>query len=236
MFENVCADLRASIAKRNKNDWWKRHPRVELLLAFSHVGVWPIMAYRFGHWAKSVRVPVVGQMLRLLALFFRQATMIWTGVFIHPDAVIGPGLAIHTFFGIFVGTTTIGKNCTVSSGVLISHATRSIGDNVYFGAGAKVIADTKIGNNVVIMPNSLVLTDVRDNTTIAGVPARIKLRGGRPQRFEKQKPANGGVNGDSLKTKDLADSAAMPPSSLPASPSVPWQASLKSPLKAPLEE
>jgi serine acetyltransferase len=41
----------------------------------------------------------------------------------------------------------------------------------------------KIGNNVVVMPNSLVLTDVPDNTTIVGVPARTKLRGGRPQRL-----------------------------------------------------
>lgn len=33
------------------------------------------------------------------------------------------------------------------------------------------------------MPNSLVITDVADNTTIVGVPARIKLRGGRPREF-----------------------------------------------------
>ena len=231
MFENVRADLRASVARRNKNDWWKRHPRMELLRAFGNIGAWPIVAYRFGHWAKKVRVPVIGQGLRLLGMIVRQLIMVWTGVFIHPDAEIGPGLVIHTWLAIFVGTTTIGRNCTLSSGVLISHATRSVGDNVYFGAGAKIIADTKIGSNVVIMPNSLVLTDVRDNTTIAGVPARIKLRGGRPQRFEKQKPANG----DAQKVKTDVSSA-LPSSALPASPSATWQASLKSPLKAPVEE
>lgn len=231
MFENVRADLRASIARRNKTDWCKRHPRMELLRAFGNIGAWPVMAYRYGHWARRVRVPVVGQMLRLLGLILRHAMMVWTGVFINPAAEIGPGLVIHSWQAIFVGTTTIGKNCTLSSGVLISHATRSVGDNVYFGAGSKVIADTKIGSNVVIMPNSLILTDVRDNTTIAGVPARIKLRGGRPQRFEKQKPANG----DAEKVKNDTSSA-LPSSALPASPSVPWRASLKSPLKAPVEE
>ncbi len=56
---------------------------------------------------------------------------------------------------------------------------------MYFGAGSKLLADTKVGNNVVIVANSLVLTDVPDNTTIVGVPARIKLRGGRPQRFKR---------------------------------------------------
>ena len=227
MFENVRADLRASIARRKKNDWWKRHPRLELLRAFGNVGVWPIMAYRFGHWAKTVRVPVVGQLLRLAGVLFRQLTMMWTGVFIHPDAIIGPGLVIHTWFGIFVGTTTIGKNCTLSSCVLISHATRSVGDNVYFGAGAKVIADTKIGSNVVIMANSLILTDVRDNTTIAGVPARIKLRGGRPQRFEKHEPGNGA----SAKPSNRTYSASVPTPAAPASISAPLQVSLKASLE-----
>ena len=41
------------------------------------------------------------------------------------------------------------------------------------------------GKNVVIVANSVVLTDVPDNTTIMGVPARIKLPGGRPKRFFK---------------------------------------------------
>ncbi|HUI40867.1 MAG TPA: hypothetical protein VL523_02745 [Terriglobia bacterium] len=190
MFENVRADLRASIAHR-KGEWWTRHPNLGMLRAFGNIGVWPIVVYRFGHWARKVRVPVVGQLIRLLAVLARQATMMWTGVFIHPGAEIGPGLVVHTWLGIFVGTTKIGANCTLSTGVLITHATRSVGDNVYFGAGAKVIADTKIGNNVVIMPNSLIMVDVPDNTTIAGVPARIKLRGGRPQRFEKAKSSNG---------------------------------------------
>jgi serine O-acetyltransferase len=191
MFENVRADLRRSIANR-KDGTWKQHQIIKTAKALGNLGVWPILAYRFGHWARSVRVPVLGISVRLLAFVARQAAMIWTGVFIHPAADIGPGLVIHTWFGVFVGTTNIGKNCTLGSGVLISHATRSIGDNVYFGAGAKVIGDTKIGNNVVVMPNSLVMVDVRDDTTIAGVPARIKLRGGRPQRFEAQKiPVNG---------------------------------------------
>jgi len=77
----------------------------------------------------------------------------------------------------------IGANCTFSSGVLIGSGCRSVGDNVYFGAGCKIVGDAKIGNNVVIVANSVVLTDVPDNTTIMGVPARIKLPGGKPMKF-----------------------------------------------------
>jgi len=48
-----------------------------------------------------------------------------------------------------------------------------IGNNVFLGAGAKVMGDITIGNNVVVGSNSLVMTDVPDNCTVIGVPARI---------------------------------------------------------------
>ena len=99
---------------------------------------------------------------------------------------IGPGFVIHSVYAINLGKTKIGKNFTIATGCLISHACRGIGDDVYFGPGAKLVGDAKIGNNVVIAANSLVLTDVRDNMMVMGVPARIKLPGGRPQRFVKK--------------------------------------------------
>jgi serine acetyltransferase len=52
---------------------------------------------------------------------------------------------------------------------------RSIGDDVLIGAGAKIVNRITIGNNVLIAPNSLVTTDVPDNVTVAGVPARISV-------------------------------------------------------------
>ena len=61
----------------------------------------------------------------------------------------------------------------------------------------------KIGNNVVVAANSLVLTDVPDNMTVIGVPARIRLPGGRPKRFKWQtvKGQNGqGANGKPAST------------------------------------
>ena len=190
MFENLQADLRRSMVG-GKQGWWKRHPSLEYVRALANVGVWPVVVYRFGNWATKVRIPIVGHGLRLIALVMRHVVMIWTGVFINPHAEIGPGFAVHTWMGVFVGKTKIGANCTVGSGVVIPHSTRSIGDNVYFGAGAKLAGDTKIGNNVVIMSNSLVMVDVADNTSIVGVPARIKLRGGQRQIYYAQKPSNG---------------------------------------------
>lgn len=147
---------------------------------------WPVIAYRFGHWTLSVRIPVIGQLLRIAGLIFRKWTELFTSVHIDVNAKIGPGFVIHSVYAINLGKTTIGKNFTIATGCLISHACRGIGDDVYFGPGAKLVGDAKIGNNVVIAANSLVLTDVRDNMMVMGVPARIKLPGGRPQRFVKK--------------------------------------------------
>lgn len=181
-------NLRADIDRWRKDDiaegWFQRNRCIQTIRCLMNMGMAPVVIYRLEHWVyKQVRIPVLRQMLQLAGVLLRRFTAIWTGVFISPKAEIGPGLEIHTFYGIFIGITSIGKNCTVGTGVLISCGVRSIGDNVYIGAGAKVVGDVKVGNNVVIMANSLVITDVRDNTTIAGVPARIKLRGGRPTQF-----------------------------------------------------
>ena len=48
-----------------------------------------------------------------------------------------------------------------------------IGDNVFVGAGTRILYNVKIGNNVVIGASSLVLKDVPDNCVVAGVPARV---------------------------------------------------------------
>ena len=48
-----------------------------------------------------------------------------------------------------------------------------IGDNVIIYTGAKIIGNIKIGNNVIIGANSVVVSDIQDNVTVAGVPAKI---------------------------------------------------------------
>ena len=51
-----------------------------------------------------------------------------------------------------------------------------IGDNVDIGAGAKLLGPIRIGNNVVIGANAVVITDVPDDSIAVGVPAIIKPR------------------------------------------------------------
>lgn len=48
-----------------------------------------------------------------------------------------------------------------------------IGNNVYIATGAKILGPIKIGSNVIIGANAVVINDVPNNVTVAGIPAKI---------------------------------------------------------------
>ncbi len=176
MFENLRADFKAAASHRKLERGWRVIIRRETKA---------ILQYRFSHWVHaSVHVPVVRQILMLVALLWQRWNQIMlSGVLISPDAEIGPGIILHTAYGLQISPVKIGSNCTFNSQVLIGTGVKSIGDNCYFGPGCKIVGECKIGNNVLVVANSVVLTDVPDNTTIMGIPARIKLPGGRLRKM-----------------------------------------------------
>jgi serine O-acetyltransferase len=181
MFDNLRADFEAALGHRKLEKG--------LLRVLMRIETPAIVCYRYSHWASKLRIPLVRQFFLIPALIWQRLNQMFLGIYISPDAEIGPGLVIHTPYGVFIPPVKIGANCTFSTGALIGSGCRSVGDNVYFGAGCKIVGDAKIGNNVVIVANSVVITDVPDNITIMGVPARIKLPGGRgPKKFSWRAP------------------------------------------------
>ncbi|MGZ3442120.1 MAG: serine O-acetyltransferase, partial [Polyangia bacterium] len=48
-----------------------------------------------------------------------------------------------------------------------------IGNDVYIGAGAKILGPVTIGDGAIIGANAVVLSDVPAGATAVGVPARI---------------------------------------------------------------
>lgn len=93
------------------------------------------------------------------------------------DAPLGEGLCLPHPFGIIINrTATIGRNVTifhqVTIGVNEHHGdlgvAPTIGDNVFIGAGAKIIGPITVGTNVRIGANAVVTKDVPDNATVVG--------------------------------------------------------------------
>ena len=102
------------------------------------------------------------------------------------DAKIASPLVLpHGVSGIFITqSATIGHNVVVFQQVTIgantledskSYGAPTIGDNVYIGAGAKIIGSAIIENNVRIGANAVVTTHVPENSTIICANTRVVL-------------------------------------------------------------
>ena len=75
----------------------------------------------------------------------------------------------------------IGKNCNIHKGVTIGQENRGsrkgtpiIGDDVWIGINTTIVGKIKIGNDVLIAPNSFVNVDVPDHSIVIGNPCIIK--------------------------------------------------------------
>lgn len=99
------------------------------------------------------------------------------GIRIAPN-VVGKGLYIPHIVGVIINALRLGDNCTVNTGCIIGNKSHSenkpiIGDNVEITIGSKVIGRIRIGNNVIVAPNSVVINDVPENAVVSGIPAKI---------------------------------------------------------------
>lgn len=103
------------------------------------------------------------------------------GVDISFDCHIGQGFYVGHYGGIIIGEgVEIGERCNISQGVTIGIGGRrerrgspKLGDRVYIAPGAKIFGKIRVGNDVAIGANAVVLKDVPDRAVVGGVPARI---------------------------------------------------------------
>ena len=90
---------------------------------------------------------------------------------------IGENLSLqHVEIGGTILTGIIGNNCIIYHQVTLGNKNNQypiLGDNVTVYPGAKIIGNVKIGNNVIVGTNAVVLHDVPSDSVVAGVPARI---------------------------------------------------------------
>ena len=100
---------------------------------------------------------------------------------IHPAAVIGSGIMIDHGHSIVIGETAVlGNQVSILHSVTLGGTGNEfgdrhpkIGDGVLLGAGAKVLGNINVGKCSRVASGSVVLSDVPERKTVAGVPARI---------------------------------------------------------------
>lgn len=89
-----------------------------------------------------------------------------SGIYISKKAKVGKGCTIYH-------QVTIGSNDLIDSK---NYGSPTIGDNVYIGAGAKIIGNIKVGNNVKIGANCVVTKDVPNDTTVVLQEPRLIIK------------------------------------------------------------
>jgi serine O-acetyltransferase len=154
----------------------------KLRLILSTPGIWFIVSYRLGRWARrNVRLSSVRGVLRIPTGALHFFVSLVTQIDIGFDTEIGAGLYIgHSGYIVINTSAVLGENCNLSPGVVIGEGGRGdrrgtpvIGRRVYIAPGAKIFGRLTIGDDVAIGANAVVNTSVPDHGVVVGNPARV---------------------------------------------------------------
>ncbi len=133
-----------------------------------------MILYRIARFFRKIHLGV-------LSWLFLEINKFLNGCVIGRNAEFAEGLVIMHSHGVVInGGVRGGKNVVIESGVVIGAAHHGLpvkvpllGDNIFIGTGAKILGGIKIGNNVTIGANAVVVKDAPDGATIVGIPGRV---------------------------------------------------------------
>ncbi|MBA3695724.1 MAG: serine acetyltransferase [Methylotenera sp.] len=144
--------------------------------------IWAVWVYRFGRRNDARPEGLIKQLGTAWYWLLFRIVETMTGISLPKSAVIGGGLRIWHFGGIFINPgVVIGKNCILRQGVTIGNRIDGgpvpvVGDDVEFGAYAQVLGGIKLGDRCKVGAMALVIKDVPNDATAIGVPARVISR------------------------------------------------------------
>lgn len=112
-----------------------------------------------------------------LAMVFNKLNGFFGRCIIGRGAEFGPGFVLIHSYGVVINSSvTAGSDIRIEHLVTIG-AERGespvLGDNVFIGAGAKIVGAVTIGSHVKIGANAVVTKDIPDNVTAVGIPAKV---------------------------------------------------------------
>ena len=167
MFSRIREDIRSVFerdpAARNTLEGLTTYP-----------GIHAVLFHRLNHAIWNLGLNWLARLLSNIPRWY-------TGIEIHPGAVIGRRFFIDHGMGVVIGeTAVIGNDCTLYHGVTLGGTSwkrgkrhPTLGDNVVVGAGAKVLGPIELGDGVRVGSNAVVVKDVAKNLTVVGIPGHI---------------------------------------------------------------
>jgi serine O-acetyltransferase len=156
---------------RRKAEWcYTRSDRRAMLKVLFTDGTAAMILYRLMQWSGHHR-------LRPLEMLFNKLNAVLCNCIIGRGAEFGPGLVlIHSTGVVINGQVRAGRGVYIEHQVTIGAERRlcpTLGDEVFIGAGAKIIGGVTVGDNTRIGANAVVLGDVPSNHSAVGIPARM---------------------------------------------------------------
>jgi serine O-acetyltransferase len=155
---------------------YQRDPaaRSWLEVVLCYPGLHALFLHRLAHRLYILGIPFLPRLISHITRFL-------TGIEIHPGAQIGQGVFIDHGVGIVIGeTAVVGDFSILYQGVTLGGTGKetgkrhpTLGQNVVVGAGAKILGNIYIGDNVRVGAASVVLRDVPSDSTVVGIPGRI---------------------------------------------------------------
>jgi serine O-acetyltransferase len=165
LFRLILSDLRAKAA------WCYESRRPAAVLKVLLTDGTPAMIwYRLMQWARRWR-------LAPLEMLFNRCNSVFCGCVIGRGAEFGPGFVLVHGLGVVInGAVRGGANVKIEHQVTIGAERRVsplLGDDVFIGAGAKILGSIRVGDGAKIGANAVVLSDIPPHSTAVGIPAKV---------------------------------------------------------------
>ena len=182
-FFNTCRNQINAIYHDGQVYWSKRGESsiFQSIIYFLTCHGWHIMfLFRVSKIIYAIKIPILSHLLKIVFQLVWFVMTTFYGIWLDLSNNIGKGFYIGHFSGIII-RGDFGDYCSIGQCVTVgtkgagkSDGYPILGDNIYIGAGAKVIGNITVGSNVVIGANAVVTKSVPDNTLAVGIPATFK--------------------------------------------------------------
>jgi serine O-acetyltransferase len=198
LLATIVTDLRQKALWCYESDHWRAVVKVLLT-----DGTMAMVLYRLMQWSHRWKLWPV-------AMVFNKLNAVCCNCIIGRGAEFGPGFVLVHSTGVVInGQVRGGARVHIEHQVTIGAERRHspvLGDDVFLGAGAKIIGPVTLGDGVRIGANAVVVHDIPAHCTAVGIPAKVVRQRSAPEDSPRkvEEPDNPAETSAQSPTEDVA--------------------------------